>query len=74
MLVKDLSIMESIVKKNKNLYWDGWTVVSFYYSDKGKSSKYGSIVNGKWAIIKKFVPDRNGWDIPEKIAGQNGQA
>lgn len=66
--------MEKIVKENKNLYWDGWTVVNFYHSDKGRTSEYGAIVNGRWAMIKRFAPDKHGWNIPEKITGKNEQA
>jgi len=74
MIIKNLETMEDIVRNNKNLYWDGWTVVNFYHSDKARTSKHGSLVNGKWAMIKRFVPDRNGWNIPEKIAGRYEQA
>ncbi len=67
MIVKDLQQMEDIVKNNRSLFWEGWTVVNFYNTEKGRTSKYGAIVNGKWSIVKKFHPTKNGWDIPDKI-------
>lgn len=74
MIIKDLETMENIVKGNKFLYWDGWTVVNFYHSDKARTSKYGALINGKWSMIKRFTPGKNGWDIPEKIVKKNEQA
>lgn len=67
MNIKSLEQMETIVKNNKFLTWDGWTVVNNYRSEKGRSSKFGSYINGKWYITKRFEPSRNGWDIPESF-------
>ncbi len=69
MQIKSLEKMEAIVKNNKSLFWDGWTVVSSYPSDKGRTSKFGAYVNGKWHLQKRFTPSKNGWDIPDKIVG-----
>jgi hypothetical protein len=49
------------------LFWDGWTVVSKYKSDKAKTSKYGMFIKNGWYMTKRFEPDRNGWDIPERF-------
>jgi hypothetical protein len=67
MIVDKLDQMEKIVSKNKALFWDGWTVVNIYKSDKAKSSKYGMYINGQWYMSKRFEPSRNGWDIPERL-------
>jgi hypothetical protein len=67
MIIKELEQMEKIVSSNKNLYWDGWTVVNRFQSDKGRTSKNGVLVNSKWHLQQRFVPDRNGWDIPQKF-------
>lgn len=67
MIINNIETMEEIVSNNKNLYWDGWTVVSKYKSDKAKTSKFGEYINGKWYITKRFSPDRQGWNIPEAI-------
>ena len=69
MQIKSLEKMESIVAKNKSLSWDGWTVISSYQSDKGRTSKFGAFVNGKWHIQTRFTPSTNGWDIPDKLVG-----
>jgi hypothetical protein len=67
MIVDKLDQMEKIVSKNKALFWDGWTVVNIYKSDKAKTSKYGMYINGQWYMSKRFEPSRNGWDIPERL-------
>ena len=66
MIVKDLKTMEKIVAKNNNLHWDGWTVVETKQSDIAKTAINGILRNGKWFLAKTFVPDRNGWDIPNR--------
>jgi hypothetical protein len=67
MKITSLDEMEAIVKKNRELRWDGWTVVSSYPSDKARTSKYGALVNGVWHIQNRFVPSETGWDIPNKF-------
>ena len=59
--------MEEIVRSNKSLYWDGWTVVNRYKSDKAQTSKHGVYFKGNWYMSKRFEPSRNGWDIPERL-------
>jgi hypothetical protein len=68
MIVSSLEKMEELVSKNKDLMWDGWTVVHFYSSEKAKTSKFGKIVQGKWCITKRFEVFEKGWDIPNKFA------
>jgi hypothetical protein len=69
MQIKSLEQMESIVNKNNSLHWDGWTVVNSHLSDKGRTSKFGAYVNGKWHLQTRFTPSKNGWDIPDKFVG-----
>jgi hypothetical protein len=66
MIVKSLGAMEKIVAKNYNLHWDGWTVVETKQSEAAKTSVTGIYRNGKWFLAKRFVPDQNGWDIPNR--------
>lgn len=64
--ITSLETMESIVNKNKQLSWDGWTVVEIIPSEKAYSSKFGIYKNKKWQIKKEFVPSNKGWEIPDK--------
>lgn len=67
MLVKSLEQMESIVKKNRNLKWDGWTVVDIQQTDKGRTSKSGLFSKGKWHLEKRYELTDNGWNIPDGL-------
>jgi hypothetical protein len=69
MKITSLETMEEIVTKNKSLFWDGWTVVNSYISEKGRTSNQGAFKNGKWHLQKRFVPTTSGWDIPDKFVG-----
>jgi hypothetical protein len=64
--INSLSVMESIVTKNKQLSWDGWTVVETFPSEKAYFSKFGVYKNGKWQMKKEFAPSEQGWEIPDK--------
>lgn len=66
MIVKSLSIMEKIVKKNPNLIWRGWDVIDLKESDIARTAVNGIRINNKWYIHKLYKPNRNGWDIPNK--------
>jgi hypothetical protein len=67
MFIKTIEEMNKIVSENKELSWDGWTVVKSFKSDKAKTSKDGKLINGIWHIQQRFEPTENGWSIPEKI-------
>lgn len=69
MLIKSLEQMEQIVKKNKSLIWDGWTVINLQPTHNGVTSKDGIKIKGKWFLQKRYVPNSNGWEIPEKLVG-----
>lgn len=73
MIIDSLSKMEEIVSKNKSLSWDGWSVVNRYKSDKAKTSKYGVYFKGTWYMSQRFEPNRNGWDIPERLVVGHAQ-
>ncbi len=61
--------MEKFVSSNKELSWDGWTVVKRYPSDKAKTSKQGVRIKGVWYIEQRFEPTSQGWEIPGKSGG-----
>jgi hypothetical protein len=67
MLIKSLEQMESIVSKNKELRWDGWTVVSSYPSEKGRTSKFGILHKGRWHLQRRFELTADGWHIPKNL-------
>lgn len=69
MKITSLETMEEVVSKNKSLFWDGWTVVNSYASEKGRTSNQGAFRNGQWHLQKRFVPTTSGWDIPDKFVG-----
>jgi hypothetical protein len=66
MIIKSLNTMEKIVSKNKNLVWDGWDVIDLKESDIAKTSPKGIRVKDKWYLHKRYSPNKNGWDIPNK--------
>lgn len=67
MIINTIEEMEKIVSSNKELSWDGWTVVKRYPSDKAKTSKQGVLVKGIWYIEQRFEPSAQGWEIPGKL-------
>lgn len=69
MLIQSLEQMEQIVKKNKSLRWDGWTVVSLQPTHNGTMSKEGIKIGNKWYLQKRYEPLEAGWDIPDKLIG-----
>jgi hypothetical protein len=69
MKIKSLEKMETIVSKNRSLFWDGWTVINSYPSDKGRTSPFGAFIKGKWHMQNRFIPSSNGWEIPDKFVG-----
>jgi hypothetical protein len=72
MIIKSLEQMELVVKENKLFSWDGWSVVVLEENSKGKTSKYGKIIDGKWYLEKRYDPSEKGWAIPDRL--MNGQA
>jgi hypothetical protein len=69
MIIKSLNTMEKIVSKNKNLKWDGWDVIDLKEADIAKTSPKGIRIDNKWYLHKRYSPNRNGWDIPNKYRG-----
>lgn len=72
MKITSLELMEKIVSSNKDLSWDGWTVLHSFKSDKGRTSKYGVCVKGTWYIQTRFNVTEIGWNIPEKLIKYHG--
>ena len=66
MIINELNKMETIVKNNKSLSWDGWNVVELIKSTTGMFRPEGAFVNGSWYIKNIFSANRDGWSIPNK--------
>jgi hypothetical protein len=66
MIIKTIEEMESFVSKNKDLFWDGWTVVRRHQSDRGRTSKDGVRIKGLWYIQQRFEPSESGWIVPDR--------
>lgn len=66
MIVNKLETMEAIVRKNRNLRWDGWNVIDLKRSDIARTSPQGIRINGEWYLHKVYTVNSNGWDIPNK--------
>lgn len=67
MLIKSLEEMEAIVAKNKELRWDGWTVISSYPSEKARTSKFGVRYKGRWHLQRRYELTSQGWQIPKNF-------
>jgi hypothetical protein len=66
MIVNKLETMEAIVRKNRNLKWNGWDVFDLKKSDIARTSPQGIRINGEWYLHKVYSVNANGWDIPNK--------
>lgn len=69
MIIKSLNTMEKIIAKNKNLVWDGWDVLDLKEDNVARTSTKGIRIKDKWYLHKRYSPNRNGWDIPNKYRG-----
>lgn len=74
MLISSLEKMESIVNANKDLRWDGWTVVNSYKSEKARTSKLGAFVSGEWHMQHRYEVSERGWDIPKRFMEKRGRS
>jgi hypothetical protein len=68
MLIKSLDQMEQIVKNNRHLSWDGWTVVDLEKNEKAKTSKNGKLIGNAWHFEKRYELGSDGWNIPDRLA------
>ena len=69
MIIKSLEHMETIVKKNKFLHWEGWDVVELKKTHAARTAKDGVYYKGQWFIKKIYSANRQGWDVPNKFGG-----
>jgi hypothetical protein len=72
MIIKSLDQMEQIVKANRELSWDGWTVVQSFPNKVAWRFPNGAFIKGRWFAQKRFEPGEKGWEIPSKYSRRNG--
>jgi hypothetical protein len=66
MKITSLEVMESIVKTNDSLSWDGWDVVELKKSSTAWMKPEGAYANNSWHIKSVFPVTQDGWSIPNK--------
>lgn len=65
--ITTLEEMEEIVSQNRNLFWDGWTVIDWRPRAGGQFSVNGLRHKGQWGIAKyRIEPNENGWEVPNE--------
>ena len=67
MQIKDLDLMEKIVKRyNKNLTWVGWDIADRRRTEAGRTAINGVRVDDQWYVQTIYPLTNIGWDIPNK--------
>jgi hypothetical protein len=67
MKISDLDKMESIVKSNPSLKWEGWDVVFLEEDGDANLKKNAAFVDSKWHKRIVFKNTGGAWDIPDSI-------
>jgi hypothetical protein len=67
--ISSLEAMEKVVSNNKQLSWDGWSVVHRYPNLTAWRHPDGVFIKeqGRWFTQKRYEPTSKGWDIPNKL-------
>lgn len=66
----DYDKAHKIVESNKNLFWDGWTIVDWKPMKDGFYKRNGMFRNGSWGVAKKYTPGANGWKVPARYVAK----
>ena len=66
MKINNIEEMELIVKKNSQLFWEGWTVCT-YVNEDGFYSSDGVYKDENWIIKKRFEFNNGYWNIPDRF-------
>lgn len=64
MLVNTLDKMEKIVRRQKNLIWDGYDVLLLVRHPNPVVYKDARFINGKWFRTNRIPLTRQGWELP----------
>ena len=71
MVINSLDTMETIVKNDEALVWDGWDVLHLTKSPTGWMKPEGVFRNDEWFIQKRYAITDQGWELPTKLAKKN---
>ena len=57
----------SIVDRNSELYWNGWTISEWKKNPDGYFKTNGAYRNNSWGVKKDYTMNQDGtWDVPAK--------
>lgn len=65
--ITTLEEAERIVKRNYNLYWQGWEIVFMKPDRESFRKATGCYHNGKWHNKTILPLTRQGWAIPKEL-------
>lgn len=69
MKVLDYDQAHDLVRGSRNLYWDGWDIVSWRRNHNGATNQRGLFRKGTWGIATRFPLNDDGtWRVPDKYA------
>ena len=67
----DYETAHKFVEKNKdkNIFWDGYTIVQWFPSNNGYVQPNGMFRNGKWGYSNRYnLTPQGTWEISDKYA------
>lgn len=67
MLIHSLEKMEAIVRKNRNLIWDGYDVIILDKHHNPVVAKNAKFVKGKWWRTRTVPLTKQGWVLPDDV-------
>jgi hypothetical protein len=65
MQIKSLAKMEKVVANLSHVKWDGWDLLVYQRNNAGWLKQNGAFKDGKWHVVTRIVPEREGWEVPD---------
>ena len=63
--ITDPDYMDIVVKRSRNLVWDGWDVLKTKRHPLAYFYKDGRFIAGRWYRTRRFRLTEKGWNIPD---------
>lgn len=60
---------EILVRKNKNYFWDGWTLLKFKANPRAYTNRNGSFKNGTWGFVTRIEANQEGKYVIDEFSG-----